>query len=205
VWDRHWCRGAEERLALLLPRMNEVVGALRARGVLVVHAPSETMAFYDGTTARRRVLDAPKVPPPPDLEHDEPPLPVDAARGGCDTGDGAPQRAWSRQHPAIAVDQDRDAISDNGRDLYCLYRQRGIDRLLIMGVHTNMCILNRTFAIKQVVRWGVRVALVRDLTDAMYDPSRPPYVSHEDGTRLVVEYIEKFWCPTVSSQQLLER
>jgi hypothetical protein len=72
-----------------------------------------------------------------------------------------------------------------------------------MGVHTNMCVLNRTFAIKQMVKWGKDVYLVRDLTDAMYNPARPPYVSHEDGTRLVVEYIEKFWCPTVASDDLL--
>jgi hypothetical protein len=55
-----------------------------------------------------------------------------------------------------------------------------------------------------MVKWGKRVALVRDLTDAMYNPARPPYVSHAEGTRLVVEYIEKFWCPTVASRGLLE-
>jgi hypothetical protein len=30
----------------------------------------------------------------------------------------------------------------------------------------------------------------------MYNPEMPPYVSHEEGTRLVIEYIEKFWCLT---------
>lgn len=30
----------------------------------------------------------------------------------------------------------------------------------------------------------------------------PPYVSHEEGTRLVVEYIEKFWCPTIPGKDL---
>ena len=84
----------------------------------------------------------------------------------------------------------------------CLHH-RGIGNLLIMGVHTNMCVLNRSFAIKQMVRWGKNVVLVRDLTDAMYDPAMPPYVSHDEGTRLVVEYIEKFWCPTVLSGEIL--
>ena len=37
----------------------------------------------------------------------------------------------------------------------------------------------------------------------MYDPARSPYVSHEDGVRLIVEYIEKFWCPTVTSAEVL--
>jgi hypothetical protein len=49
------------------------------------------------------------------------------------------------------------------------------------------------------------IALIRDVTDALYNPAKPPYVSHEEGTRLVVEYIEKFWCPTVLSEELLRR
>ena len=54
-----------------------------------------------------------------------------------------------------------------------------------------------------MVRWGVNMTLVRDLTDAMYNPMTWPYVSHEQGTQLVIEYIEKFWCPTIDSDQLL--
>ena len=73
-----------------------------------------------------------------------------------------------------------------------------------MGVHTNMCVLHRSFAIKRMVRWGFDVALVRGLTDTMYNPARPPYVPHDEGTRLVVEFIEAFWCPTVTSGALLE-
>ena len=71
-----------------------------------------------------------------------------------------------------------------------------------MGVHTNMSVLGRSFGIRQMVRWGLSVALVRDLTDTMYNPAMPPYVSHDEGTRLVVEYIEKFWCPTILSSDL---
>jgi hypothetical protein len=37
----------------------------------------------------------------------------------------------------------------------------------------------------------------------MYNPARPPYVSHAEGTRLVVEYIEKFWALTIHSAELL--
>ena len=55
-----------------------------------------------------------------------------------------------------------------------------------------------------LVRWGVDVYLVRDLTDAIYDPAKPPYVSHDEGTDLVVGYIEKFWCPTLVSADLLQ-
>jgi hypothetical protein len=143
------------------------------------------------------------VEPPPDLPHEDPPLPVDAGDQGADTGETSWHVAWTRQHPGIRIDEERDAISDNGREVHAFLAGQGIDRLLIMGVHANMCVLNRSFAVKQMVRWGMRVALIGDLTDAMYNPARPPYVSHAEGTRLVVEYIEKFWCPTVESGQLL--
>jgi hypothetical protein len=50
---------------------------------------------------------------------------------------------------------------------------------------------------------GIRCILVRDLTDAMYNPQDPPHVSHDAGTQLVIEYIEKYWCPTAISADLL--
>ncbi len=45
--------------------------------------------------------------------------------------------------------------------------------------------------------------LARDLTDAMYDPKDAPHVPHSRGTELVVEHIEKYWCPTMTSQDLV--
>lgn len=203
VWDAHWSRGARERLEAMVARMNQVVVAARRRGMQIIHAPSDTVGFYAGTPARQRILQVPRIEPPAPLEHEDPPLPIDASDGGSDTGEAPWYKAWTRQHPAIEIDQECDVISDNGVEILSFLRHRGLEHLLIMGVHTNMCILNRSFAIKAMVRWGVDVALLRDLTDAMYNPARPPYVSHEEGTRLVIEYIEKFWCPTVASEDVM--
>ncbi len=203
MWNDHRCRGAAERVAEMAPRMNEVVKAARDRGVFIIHAPSDTMGFYEGTAARRRMESAAPTDPPPDLDVPDPPLPMDTSKGNCDTADPLKSRPQTRQHPAIEIDQERDGISDNGREVYNAMQERGIRNFIIMGVHTNHCILNRSFAIKQMVRWGVDVALVGDMTDCMYDPAMPPYVSHEEGTRLVVGFIEKSWCPTIVSADLL--
>jgi hypothetical protein len=32
---------------------------------------------------------------------------------------------------------------------------------------------------------------------------QPPYVSHFDGTRLMISHVERYWCPTVPSSALL--
>jgi nicotinamidase-related amidase len=222
VWDSHWCRGARERLEPLLPKMNAAVHAARDAGVLIIHAPSDTMPFYSGHPARLRALEVKPAEPESglpvfataddslvgsifvsgDTEYD-PPLPVDSADHGTTTAENDPYSAWSRQHPAIDIDAERDLISDEGGRVIACLQVRGIDRLLILGVHTNMCVLHRSFAIKQMSRWGMRMALLRDLTDTMYSPARPPYVSHDEGTRLVVEYAEKFWCPSLESIDLL--
>lgn len=203
VWDNHWSRGAVEREEVMLPRMNQLVASARAQGVQIIHAPSDTMDFYATAPARQRIQTLPLVEPPPPLDHPNPPLPVDASDQGSDTGETQTHKAWHSQHPAIEIDQERDVVSDKGQEIYSLLHHQGIEQVLIMGVHTNMCVLNRSFAIKQMVKWGVNIALIRDLTDTMYNPAMPPYVSHDEGTRLVIEYIEKFWCPSITSADLL--
>jgi nicotinamidase-related amidase len=205
MWDNHWCRGAAERVNAMAGYMNRVVGAARDKGVLIIHAPSDTMDYYKGAPARDRMINAPSIKTPPLMEHEDPPKPIDDSDNGSDTGETEKDIVyiWKCQHKALYIDQEKDGISDNGQEIYSYIRQKGIRNILIMGVHTNYCILHRSFGIKNLVRWGVNTVLVRDLTDAMYNPERPPYVSHEDGTRLVIEYIEKFWCPSTTSKDII--
>ena len=40
---------------------------------------------------------------------------------------------------------------------------------------------------------------MRDMTDTMYNPERPPGVDHFTGTDLVIGHVEKFWCPSFTS------
>jgi nicotinamidase-related amidase len=203
VWDDHWCHNASRRCAALARKMVPVLEAARRQGVQVIHAPSDCMDFYKDTPQRRRIHEAPRVTPPKPLDLPDPPLPIDDKDGGCDDAQpDASHRAWTREHPSIPV-AESDVISDNGPEVYSFLKQRGIKSLLIMGVHTNMCVCNRSFAIKQMTKWGIRCVLVRDLTDSMYNPKRPPFVSHDEGTELVVRHIEKYWCPTILSTDLL--
>jgi type 1 glutamine amidotransferase len=71
-----------------------------------------------------------------------------------------------------------------------------------MGVHTNMCVSGRPFALRQMARNGKRVVLARDLTDSMYNSRRPPLAAHGRGTELVIEHIEKYICPTILSADI---
>jgi nicotinamidase-related amidase len=201
MWDKHWCSGANLRVAALVKKLEPVLEIARHEGMIIVHAPSETMSFYANTPQRQRVLSFPAFAPPREMNLSSPPLPIDDSDGGCDTAGEKEHRAWTCEHPGLKIAPE-DYISDNGQEIYRLLRSRGIGTVFYTGVHANMCILNRTFAIKQMTKWGVRCILLRDLTDAMYDPQDAPHVSHQQGTELVVEYIEKYWSPTAASDDL---
>ena len=74
-----------------------------------------------------------------------------------------------------------------------------------MGVHTNMCVLDRPFAIRRMLALGKNVLLMRDMTDTTYNPHMRPFVRHFRGTELVVEHIERYLCPTITSTDLTGR
>ena len=209
MWDRHWSPNASARVAEMAPRMNDLLVALRSRGALIIHCPSDTMDFYKDTPQRARAKAAPVAEPKIPLQNwvkldpaHEPPLPIDDADGGDDsTPPVEPFKAWTRQIETLQIGPD-DAITD-GAEAYNLIRERGAEHVLVMGVHLNMCVLGRPFAIRQLVRQGLDVALVRDLTDTMYNPRSAPRVSHFTGTDLMVDHIERYWCPTVTSADVL--
>ncbi len=212
MWDKHWCEGATRRVAEMAPRMNEVVETARNRGVLIIHAPSSTMDFYEGTAARKRAKNAPHedMPNEDSWKHLDPEvegkLPIDDSDGGCDCWppcDDVNSGVWTRQIDTIRID-DSDAISDNGQEVYNVLEQAGRDNVIVMGVHTNMCVLGRPFSIRANVNNGKNVLLVRDLTDTMYNSRMAPFVNHHRGTDLVVEHIEKFWAPTITSAAFLQ-
>ena len=209
MWDAHWCAGASARVAELAPHMNAFIAELRRRGVLIIHAPSATLDFYAGHPGRGLAQAAPPVETALPLwpwvhliPEREGRLPIDDSDGGCDCQPPCAQgQPWRRQIAALEI-ADGDALSDSAAAYY-LMRQRGITNALIMGVHTNMCVLGRPFGIRQLVLQGMNVALVRDLTDAMYNSRMPPFVDHFAGVELVIEHIERHWCPTITSDQLL--
>jgi nicotinamidase-related amidase len=213
MWDQHWCKSAASRVTELAGPMNEMLKTARAKGVLVIHAPSTCTEFYKGTAQRKRAIEAPFARAPGQLatterwgtawnwpdKTREGVLPIDDSDMGCDCAKKCEIRTpWTRQVAAIEI-ADQDAISDNGQEIWNLLAQHQIDNVVLCGVHLNMCVLGRPFAIRQMVKLGKNVALVRDMTDTMYDPDRPPGGTHFDGTDRVVEHVERYWCPSFLS------
>ncbi|MFO1094928.1 MAG: isochorismatase family protein [Planctomycetaceae bacterium] len=210
MWDNHYCQNAAQRVGVMAPRMNEVVTTARANGVMIIHAPSGCMDEYATTPQRLRMLQAPHVDAPFELtwcnrvENREPEIGIKVDVSPCDDPVVGPAvKVFTKQHPKIDI-IGYDGVSDSGQEIWNFCRAEGIRNIVLMGVHTNMCVLGRSFGIRQMVKLGMNVALARDLTDCMYDPREPPQVSHARGTEIVIEHIERYWCPSIEGADLMQ-
>jgi nicotinamidase-related amidase len=208
------------------PRLNAFVKSAREQGMTIIHAPSDCMPAYEGHPARQRAIAARRAArlpaqigswcsriPAEEQAH----YPIDQSDGGEDDDPQEhaawaeklkqlgrnPQLPWKTQSALIDIDKGRDYISDRGDEVWNILEACGVENVFLVGVHVNMCVLGRPFGLRQMVRNGKQTVLVRDLTDAMYNPQRWPYVDHYTGTDLVLAHIERYVCPTTTSDQLL--
>ena len=226
MWDLHHCHNAVIRVGQMAPRMDAVLKKAREQGVTIIHAPSSCIDFYKDHPARKRTTQIPQsnnlpidigkwCTQIPSEEAGE--YPIDQSDGGEDDDPEDhkawalklekmgrnPRAPWKRQTEDLTIDADKDYISDSGSEIWSLLEHKKIKNVVLVGVHTNMCVLGRPFGLRQMSKNGKNVVLMRDMTDTMYNPAAKPYVSHFSGTDLIVEHIEKWVCPTVTSDQLI--
>ncbi len=205
MWDQHWCKGATERVADMATHMNKVISIAREKGVLIVHAPSDCLDAYKNHPARKTVQQLKTKKFKGRIEggklssEDKAVWPIDDSDNGCDCSPecthGSP---WRKQIETITIN-DKDAISDSGEEIAALFEKRKINNVILMGVHTNICVIGRTFGLRSMIKLGKNVVLMRDMTDIMYDSKQSPYVSHYTGNSLFIEYVEQYVCPTIVS------
>lgn len=226
VWDSHHCLNAVRRAGQIAPSIDLLAKKFRTSGGTVIHAPSDCMPFYREHPARLRASQIPiDKQTPADIakwcdqieSESKSPYPVDQSDGGEDDDltehaqwserlrslGRDPRRPWIQQINSIAIDDSKDYISDSGTEIWNILKSKGIEHVVICGVHTNMCVLGRPFGLRQLKQHGFDTVLVRDLTDTMYNPNRWPFINHFSGTDRVIDHIERVICPTVTSDQWL--
>src|SRR4051812_43667283 len=148
MWDLHHCRNAVVREGEMAPRMNEVLEKARSQGVLIIHAPSSCMKAYEGTAARERARSAPAAVRQPDkiaewcrqIPAEEAGVyPIDQTDGGEDDDPVEhvkwakeleakglnPRAPWTKELDVLRIDQEKDAVSDSGVEIWNLLESRG--------------------------------------------------------------------------------
>jgi nicotinamidase-related amidase len=206
MWNNHSCKSAAARVVEMAPHMNRVLVAARDQGMLIIHSPSNCMDAYEGTPARKRAQSAPHKPASVKFQWNyfnadrEGPLDAKLEQAGCSCDSSETcggKRNWTSEIATLEI-KDEDAVSDDGQEIHNLLAERGIENVILMGVHTNRCVLGRPFGIRQMVYLGKNVVLCRDLTDSFHrDPGQ-----HFDGLRNIIAHVEKYWCPTITSDSI---
>ena len=175
MWDSHHCLNAVRRAVEMAPRMNEVLEAARKQGVSIIHAPSSCMEPYANHPGRKLAQSAPKAGEP--ARGDRRVVPAHSGRGQGDAIRSTrptaartttwpstscwheklaalgrnPKAPWKAQLDLLRID-DADAISDSGVEIWNLLESRGIKNVVLLGVHTNMCVLGRPFGLRQMAQ-----------------------------------------------------
>lgn len=225
MWDAHHCYRAVKRQEQMVPRMEMLLTHLRSQGVTIIHAPSGCVNAYADDPARRRVALIPKSEVPEGINQwcrsipseENVTYPLDQSDGGEDDTPAEhaawsaalekqgrnPRAPWKKQHQGLTIDSAKDFISDRGDEIWNILKHKDLKNVVLLGVHTNMCVLGRPFGLRQLSKNGVNVALMSDLTDSMYNPKSWPHVSHLEGNALIISHIERHICPTLTSDQFL--
>ena len=197
MWNYHWCMTAGERVRAMTPRMNRALEGARKLGMKVIWAPTDVADLYLGKPQRERAMAA----------GDKPILRLRSLPwhgtlgGGCLCGPGISCETnwgWDGMQPDLVIADQDYIVGADADGMYALCEKLGLSHLIYMGVHTNMCVLGKGPAIKNMYDAGFACILARDLTDALthYDPQAG--FTPDDGTARVVSDLERSDVPSIN-------
>lgn len=199
MWDTHWCETLAKGTAALASRVDGFLHEVRTVGGVVLHAPAQTEPFYEQwpqyAAAQRLRQTRPAARSAPVA------LDFGTSEGcGCDDAKCVEPDAgatewpwpWRRQHESIRVEDGDFIVCEDGDAAYGVLAAVNPARVLICGVHTDKCVLDRPFGMIAMWIAGVDMTLVGDLTEA----------SQPRRTREVVDTIARV-LPVMSSLESL--
>ncbi len=221
MWDQHWSPNASARISEMAPRVNQVITELRQRGVLIIHCPADTMSYYEGTPGRQLAQAAPAVDMtvPADASSTEATngwcnlntnrearLPIDDSDlGDDDTPPVTPPTPspdiWQHDISAVHIEPG-DAITDS-KEAFYLMRERGITNVIIMGLSARprASSAHRSASGKWSIRARTSCWFGTSPTACITRSGCPMWTTI--AADLMAWHIEKYWCPTITSDQIV--
>jgi nicotinamidase-related amidase len=218
MWADHPCVHATARLRELAAVMNKTLAAARERGILIIFAPSnsEMDTHYKDLPARQKTAhlrkgfgnakhwhfwehaDGNHFSGLTNPSEKGAKFPVQGGENNCE--ESKVRKPDFRQTELLDI-TDADILTDDFEEIKAYFKEVGIKNVILMGVHTDMCVIGRPFGCRAMRKLGYNTVLCRDMTDSAYNcASRLPNVpDHYLGLELVIEYIERYICPTITS------
>jgi hypothetical protein len=203
MWSEHKCQVATEKLDEISKISNEVMKKVRSVGGKVIHGSSTLVSHPEYKSLRSRIENLPNAQL---IDHGMiayPPVPIDDSDGGVVTKNSTFKRQNVKMNPHIEIDFENDVISGHNKEILNYLYHHKIELLLVCGTHTNMCVLDRMYGIKNIVRYGFPVVLIRDGHDSLHNPVMPPFTSREKTNEIMTEWMEEHFCPSVHSEDII--
>ncbi len=200
MWNTNDCMTNAQRAAALVPRMNKALEAARRLGVSIIWAPTDVASQYVGTPQRERAIALARYPVP-HITNFSCPFSVPTVRPDkCMCGPGIAchvHYGWDAMDPNLVI-ASGDWIVGDPEELYSIYKQRKLTRLIYMGINTNLCVMNKPEGIAAMTAAGLKCILARDLTDAetSYEPDLA--FTPDMGTEKDIADVERSGIPTIN-------
>lgn len=203
MWNHHWCKTAANRVSTMVPRFNKSFETARKLGMKIFWAPTDGIARHMGTMPRERAAAVPyhKLNEIRDLQID-----FTHSRNGCLCGPGIHcmvDYGWDGLNPDLNIEEETDYVISSTLELYSLCKELDITTLIYSGVHTNICVVGKPPALKNMYNAGIEGYLARDLTDAFISPIPAEGISNEQGTADIVEDIENSGIGSINFGELM--
>ena len=203
MWSVHKCKKASEMLDKIAIKTNVLMKNIRDNGGKIIHGSSTLVNRPEYSQMRKNITGLPEAKL---IDHgfvSYPPIPIDDSDGGVCEINPEYDRKNVLMNKYIDMDFDKDAISGHNKEILNFLHHHKIELLLICGTHTNMCVLDRPYGIKSLIRFGFPVILIRDLVDVVHNPKLHPFTNREETNELIAEWIEKYFCPSTHSEDII--
>lgn len=203
MWNTHKCNVATNKLNEISIKSNKLTKLIRNIGGKVIHGSSTLVNLPEYKQMRNNIVNIPNAKLIDNGMINIPPVPIDDSDSGiCELNNNF-DRKKVVMNPYIDIDYNNDVISGHNKEILNYLHYHKIELLLVCGTHTNMCVLDRIYGIKNIIRYGFPVVLVRDLVDALHNPKLPPYTTRDETNELMAEWIEQHICPSVHSDDII--
>lgn len=204
MWNYHWCMTAEQRVGAMVPRINRSLEGARKLGMKVIWAPTDVADLYVGTPQRERAMAVAEQPLPKVRA-----IPwCGTLSGGCMCGPGfvCPQDyGWDGMHPGLLIAPEDYIVGRDAAAMYSLCTKLGLTHLIYMGVHTNVCVLGKGPAIKNMYDAGLQCIIARDCTDALTEYEPESGFTPDTGTARAVADLERSDVPSINMGDEMRR
>lgn len=205
MWSMHKCQVATDRLDEISIKSNELMKKIRNNGGKILHGSSTLVNLPEYKKMRDNIVGLPEAKLVDKGMVQLPPIPLDDSDGGIVEINKNYDRKKVLMNPHIEMDYEKDVITGHNKEILNYLHYHNIELLLICGTHTNMCVLDRTYGVKNLIRFGFPVIIIRDLVDVVHNHAKFPYTNREETNELMSEWIEEYICPSVHSEDILFR